>query len=202
MKTKADYKAAMEYVQDACQKQEKITGADLKEKFGTSLYFLKAMIKAGYIEKKPGFKYRWRIDVGVLPIMVRRVQEDITKWNMDNFNKSRNKSKEAVVPVEPEVTKAVAPTKEQIDTALADKPSNKFLDNVKHVATTNKTLSNEEIQNEKIARLEKNMSVLKLIIEAQDILNHEIVEVLASKPDESKFSIKLFGIPIFSITRS
>lgn len=203
MKTKADYKAAMEYVQDACQKQERVTGSELNKKFGTSLYFIKAMIKAGYIEKKPGFKYRWRIgSFGILPVMVKRIQSDITAWNMENVNKSRKKSTEAVMPVEPEVVKAVAPTKEQIDNALGDKQSPKFMENAKYIETTNKTLSNQEIQNEKIARLEGNMHTIKTVIKLQSELNDGIISVLESKPEEHKTSINLFGITIFSITRS
>lgn len=198
MKTKADYKAAMEYVQDACQKQERVTRADLKEKFGTSLHFLPAMINAGYIERKPGFKYRWRVgDMGVLPIMVRRIQSDITAYNMDNHNKSR----EAVVPVEPEVAKAIVPTKEQIDAAInVDPDANQVFKN--YSEQINNVESIEDSLNEKIARLERNMTVIKSIIKLQNVYNEQIVDALESKPEERKTSIKIFGLPIFSISRS
>lgn len=205
MKTKADYKAAMEYVQDACQKQERVTGSELNKKFGTSLYFLKAMIKAGYIEKKPGFKYRWRIDVGVLPIMVRRIQSDITAWNMDNVNKSKKKSTEAVMPIEPEVVKpeqAKSKSTTMHEEIKKDYEHVAFPKDVKSATSTNKTLSKEDIQNEKIARLEGNMHTIKAVIKLQSELNDGIISVLESKPEERKTSIKLFGLPIFSITRS
>jgi hypothetical protein len=226
-KSKADYKAAMEYVLNACDKQEKITGAYLNKTFGVSLHFIPAMINAGYIVKGQSRRYRWKVQLGVLPIMVKRIQEDITDWNMRNINKSKSKS--AVVPVEPEITpvektvfrvepstyktvvdskepvaKAKAPTKAEIDSALEIFSERKFIEQNIPNAENRKPRNVEtvDMQNEKIAKLEKNITLIKACFEDQTVFNEAIIDELKSSNKERKFSVRMFGLPIFSIARS
>jgi hypothetical protein len=197
-KSKADYKAAMEYVLNACDKQEKITGAYLNKMFGVSLHFIPAMINAGYIVKGQSRKYRWKVQLGVLPIIVKRIQKDITDWNMRNINKSKSKS--AVVPVEPEIT----PVEK---TVFRVEPSTyKTVINSKEpVAKQEKPIVERGNQTIYTALLQMQDETIKAMKEEVKSLNEEIDELtnkLNSIPTGSSLSIRIFGLPIFSIARS
>jgi len=198
-KSKADYKAAMEYVLNACDKQEKITGAYLNKTFGVSLHFIPAMINAGYIVKGQSRRYRWKVQLGVLPIMVKRIQEDITDWNMRNVNKTRNKSTEAVVPVEPESN--IVPLgnvlKIDPDETMNSKNNTQVEEKKPIVERGNQTIYT--------ALLQMQDGTIKAMKEEVKSLNEEIDELtnkLNSIPSGSSLSIRIFGLPIFSIARS
>lgn len=216
---KENLKKAMERVFDACSNNERVTGVGLKKEFGVSQFLIPCMMNAGYISKTNGYRYKWKVQPYILPVMVRRMETDISACNMEQVNKSRLKKdlehkivlestvkpKEYTIATRPFITEMISADPIKIpEIVIDDSPKTRTESSTKEesVNTATTETSTKEFQIERISRLERSMKVVKSCLELQNTLNDGILDALVSKPEERKTSIRLFGIPIFSITKS
>lgn len=202
---KPNLKSAVEAVRTACFNSERITGTQIKKKYGISTHLLPVMIEAGYIQKMKGLKYKWKVQAEILPEMLKVIQDGITKTNMEYLKKSQaNKIKaqkkvelkqsiESKQPYVPTPTRPVSfPNHEPSPKIQIDRPE----------ITERKTLGYDEII-KKLESVNTNIANLSTTIHQKwtqmEFKDREIAEL---KRNRKSIVFRLFGLPIFAISRS
>jgi hypothetical protein len=211
-------KAAVEDVRMACFNGDRITGTEIKKKYGISTHLLPVMVDAGYIQKIKGLKYKWKVQAEILPVMLKRIQDDITAKNMEYLkrgqeNKAKAQKKEDLKrSVEYHIErKKVMDAIKNINVAPVKIPNpqiTNYSEKQPHIPTPTvvfeqpktTTVSYDEVI-KKIDNLSNTIHQKWVQMEFKD---REISDLKRQLSENSgrKFILKLFGLPIFAINRS
>jgi hypothetical protein len=209
---KPNLKTAVEAVRTACFNGERITGTEIKKKYGISTHLLPVMINAGYIQKMKGLKYKWKVQAEILPVMLKRIQDDITAMNMDYLNRSlenkRNGIRESEMIGSASRWKfTVNPNYEPAPKIQIERPEiTDYSKKQPYIPTPTVVFENPKTsnptENYKVDFKELINKVDTLIqLNKKDVEIAELKEQL-SENSGKKFVFKLFGLPIFAINRS
>lgn len=220
-------KVAVEDVRRACFNGDRITGTDIKKKYSISTHLLPVMIEAGYIQKMKGLKYKWKVQAEILPVMLKVIQDGITKTNMEYLKKSQARSKfrtdlktaaensmKERQPYVPTPTRSVSFPEPKTSPEITSKPivllpspgEGKYYEitssNETGMQAELKTVGNNEII-KKLESVNTNIANLSTTIHQKwtqmEFKDREIAEL---KRNRKSIVFRLFGLPIFAISRS
>lgn len=196
---KSNLKEAVEAVRTACFNSEKITGTQIKKQYGISTHLLPVMIEAGYIQKMEGLKYKWKVQAEILPVMLKVIQDGITKTNMEYLRKSQANKIKAQKKVE---------WKQSLESHIKNMNIHKVnvptavVDDSPKTRPEMKTVGNDEII-KKLESVNTNIANLSTTIHQKwtqmEFKDREIAEL---KRNRKSIVFRLFGLPIFAISRS
>lgn len=207
---KSNLKEAVEAVRTACFNSERITGTQIKKHYGISTHLLPVMIEAGYIQKMEGLKYKWKVQAEILPVMLKVIQDGITKTNMEYLKKSQaNKeksSKDELFKKSIESKQPYVPTPTRSIELLPPPREGKYYDNIEFtpegIKAEVKTLGHDEII-KKLESVNTNIANLSTTIHQKwtqmEFKDREIAEL---KRNRKSIVFRLFGLPIFAISHS
>lgn len=192
---KSNLKEAVEAVRTACFNSERITGTQIKKQYGISTHLLPVMIEAGYIQKMEGLKYKWKVQAEILPVMLKVIQDGITKTNMGYLKKSKANKEKAQKKVE--LKKSIESKQPYVPT-----PTRPVLFPEPKTSPEVKTLGHDEII-KKLESVNTNIANLSTTIHQKwtqmEFKDREIAEL---KRNRKSIVFRLFGLPIFAISRS
>lgn len=205
---KPNLKSAVEAVRTACFNSEKITGTQIKKQYGISTHLLPVMIEAGYIQKMKGLKYKWKVQAEILPVMLKVIQDGITKTNMEYLKKSQEKKKK---------TQKKEELRSSVDNYIRERRRAQIVEEIKKIDISPKikterpevaTVSNAEVK-KPLPTEDRKVDFKELMNKVDTLiqLNKKDIEIAdlknkLSENSERKFVFRLFGLPIFAISHS